>query len=111
MRLRTRAPTPTPIAVNAAFTAIGVGIGALVRNLTTAIAGALAWLALVEGLVGQLLGDQARWLPFSSGLALNHVPAMTSGGLSQPVAAVTLIGYAAVISLVAVATTVRRDVT
>jgi len=96
---------------NAAFTAIGVGVGALVRNLTTAIAGALAWLALVEGLVGQLMGDQARWLPFNSGLSLNHVPAMVSGGLSQPVAAATLIGYAAVISLVAVATTVRRDVT
>ncbi|RYV49555.1 hypothetical protein [Pengzhenrongella frigida] len=96
---------------NAAFTAIGVGLGALVRNLSTAIAAALAWLALVEGLVGQLLGDNARWLPFNAGLSLNHMPEMTVGGLSQAAAASALLGYAVAICLVAIATTVRRDVT
>jgi ABC-2 type transport system permease protein len=100
------------IAWNAAFAALGVALGALIRNLAAAIAVALAWIALVEGIVGQLIGSLARWLPFYAGQALG------AGGksmLAQPLlprwtAAAVLACYTAAFALAAITTSIRRDV-
>ena len=95
---------------NAAFAAIGVGVGALITNLIGAIAAALAWFVLVEGIVGQLVGGVRDWLPFALGSALDGLPTSTDAP-PQWQAGAALIGYSLAFAVAAVATTVRRDIT
>jgi ABC-2 type transport system permease protein len=92
--------------------ALGVSIGALIRNQTAAAAAVLVWLLAVEGLIGDLLGrsELVRWFPAAAGRALVHV-GPTGDNLSSPVAAAVLSAYIVVLAAAGTRLTIRRDIT
>jgi ABC-2 type transport system permease protein len=97
------------VGVNAAFAAAGVSLGALIRNLAAAIATALAWIALVEGLIGELFSDLEAWLPFAGGQALGRMHGAPD--ISQWAGGLLLGSYTVVIAAIALTTSIRRDIT
>ena len=100
------------VAASCAFALIGVGLGALIRNVAGATALALAWIALIEGIAGQLIGPGlARWLPFSASEALDRAAITAARRLPQWGGGLVLLGYAAVFAAAGVLVTLRRDVT
>ncbi|MGH9211251.1 MAG: hypothetical protein ACRD2C_11290 [Acidimicrobiales bacterium] len=96
------------LAYSTLFAVIGVGIGALVRNQVVAVAAALAWLAVVEHTLVNLVPDIGRWLPAAAGQAVVRTP--IDGLLSPLSAAAVLAVYAAAFALAGIRTTTTRDV-
>jgi len=93
----------------------GVGLGALFRNQPATVAGTLIWALAVEGIVVALKPKIGLYLPFaafdqvvSGSISLG---AETDIGLSRPEAFLVSLAYIAVVSVAAVYTTMRRDVT
>jgi ABC-2 type transport system permease protein len=93
-------------AAAALWAAIGVGVGALIRNQVGAVVGLCVWMFLVESVSEGFVPDAARLLPGGVGLAL----AGNSDELSAAVGALLLVLYAAAASAAGWIETLRRDI-
>ena len=95
----------------ACFGLLGVALGALTRNTTASIVGALVWVQGIEvGLLQSAIPDVAKWLPTGAAVALTSAGSTVQHLLGPGVAAVVLVGWAAVLSLAAARFTLRREV-
>jgi ABC-2 type transport system permease protein len=101
------------IVMSALWAALGVGLGALVRNQVAAIVGLFAWVFVVEILVFQYLPELGRYAPGAAGTAMtgDTVGDSSIDLLSPPVGGVLLAAYAAAFVLIGMVMTKRRDVT
>jgi hypothetical protein len=98
-------------AASALWAAIGVGVGALVRNQVPMLIGICSWLLFVEGLlVGDVgnLGDVGRLLPGSAAAAISG---QDPGTLLAPgVALALLAAYAVAVALAGAFALSHRDI-
>jgi ABC-2 type transport system permease protein len=94
------------------WAAIGVGVGAVVRNQVPTLVGISAWLLFVEGLlVGDLTGfaDVGRFAPGAAASAITGQDPDTL--LAPALGALLLAVYAVTAAAAALVATTRRDVT
>jgi ABC-2 type transport system permease protein len=96
------------VAATGLWGALGVALGAFVRNQVGAITSLLAWGFLAENLLFALVPDVGRFGPVHAqdglmGLTTEHLLHATAGAL-------VLVAWAAVVSVAGVTVAVRRDV-
>ena len=99
--------------VMAAYSVIGVAVGALVRNQIAAAVGVLVWMLAVEQTVIPAFPAIGRWMPGGAADALLQLgPELGLEGklLSAPVGGLVLLGYTAAAVTLALLLTPRRDV-
>jgi ABC-2 type transport system permease protein len=87
---------------------LGAAVGVIVRSVPAALAVALAWVMPFENIVYRAWSGAAHWFP---GLLLQGLGAGTGGSLGWSRTALTLGIYLTVLSTVAAASFLRRDVT
>jgi ABC-type transport system involved in multi-copper enzyme maturation permease subunit len=95
---------------SACFALLGVALGAVTRNTVGAIVAALVWAQLIEvGILQNLIPSLAKWLPTGAAVALTTV-GDNAKLLSPYAAAAALVGWTAVLCLVAAVISMRREV-
>ncbi|MGZ8632032.1 MAG: ABC transporter permease subunit [Actinomycetota bacterium] len=98
------------VAIGAAWSAIGLGVGLLVLHQVAAIVGSLLWVLVGEGLVGIVAPQVAQYLP---GQAANAALGMSAGDavMVAPIVGAGLLAGWVVLSLGAgTRALVRRDI-
>jgi ABC-2 type transport system permease protein len=96
--------------MTACYGLLGVALGALTRNTVAAIIGALAWVGIVElGVLQPLIPAFAKWLPTGAGRALTSTGPGQPDHLAPAVAALVLVGWAALVAGIAARSTLRRE--
>jgi ABC-2 type transport system permease protein len=89
---------------------LGVALGSLTRNTVAAIVGGIAWVMIIEnGILQNVVPEVAKWLPTGAGVAVTSVGSAGSALLTPGLAAVVLVGWAAVIAAAAARISLSRE--
>jgi ABC-type transport system involved in multi-copper enzyme maturation permease subunit len=101
------------IVMSALWAALGVGLGAVVRNQVAAIVGLFAWVFVVEIILFQYLPGVGRYAPGAAGTAMTGDTVGDSSVhlLSAATGGAVLAAYAAAVVVAGALVTSRRDVT
>jgi hypothetical protein len=99
------------IAATALYALVGVGVGSMVRNQTTAVAGAVLWVIVAEGLLVSFAPDVGRWLPGGAASALSGVATANGDLLPMWGAALLLAAYGLAFAAAGTRFVLQRDVT
>jgi ABC-2 type transport system permease protein len=99
-------------AAAALFTAVGTGIGALVRNQVGAVVGLCVWLLLVETILVGNVPSAAKFSPgATAGAIAGAIQTQDAADLLAPaLGALLLVAYATAATVAGVIATERRDV-
>ena len=103
----------------ALYAIVGVSLGALIKSQIAAIILALVWVLLLEAIASLVFPAAAKWLPggaLQSVMDVNVTTDMTgqlvdADRLPAWGGALVLLAYAAVFGVIAMRTTLRRDIT
>ena len=98
--------------VGTLYGVIGAAVGALVKNQTTAVAGALVWVFAVENAIPLVLGNPGlkRWMPGGLSERLLQVADPVAGTASAWAALALFVAVAAVLAVAGLVATRAADV-
>ena len=100
-------PAVASILCGGAFCAFGVAVGMLARNQILALGVAVGWFAVAEGALATFAPDVSRYLP---GGLFSGADNAAADLLPLSLAAALLAAYVAAVSVLAVCTSLRRDI-
>lgn len=99
------------IAATALYALVGVGVGSLIRNQTTAVVVAVVWVMVVEGILVSFAPDVGRWLPGGAAATLSGAATANGNLLPMWAGALLFTAYGLAFAAAGVRFVVRRDVT
>ena len=99
------------VAAAALLAALGVGVGAVLRNQVLAVIGFVVWFMVIENLVVSFASGVGKFFPLAAADALSGVKGVDAQALSAAQGGLVLIGYVLVFFVAGLLVTKRSDVT
>jgi ABC-type transport system involved in multi-copper enzyme maturation permease subunit len=98
------------VAAAALLAALGVGVGAVLRNQVLGVLGFVVWFMVIENLMVNLASGIGKFFPLAAADALSGVKGVDAQALSAPQGGLVLVGYVLVFFVAGLFVTMRSDV-
>jgi ABC-type transport system involved in multi-copper enzyme maturation permease subunit len=98
------------VAAAALLAALGVGVGAVLRNQVLGVLGFVVWFMVIENLVVNLVSGVGKFFPLAAADALSGVKGVDAQALTAPQGGLVLTGYVLVFFAAGLLVTRRSDV-